>query len=164
MCTKLKKFFAVCIIVCVTVCCICSTAFAASKTYSTYNDAISSTSYIQNLLTLRSKKQATKNYIAFRTESEYVLVIADKFNVNGSSITCDDCDIIAYNSSYGANNSTRYYSTSYDSCTVTKNHVIVSNCIDGSSRPDSSDYNQTVVLALVIIIAILAFWVIRRFK
>lgn len=164
MCTKLKKLFAVCITACVIVCCICSTAFAASKTYSTYNDVTSSTSYIQNLLTLRTKKQATKKYIAFRTETEYVLVISDSFTVSGSTITCEDCDVIAYNSSYGTNNTTRYYSTSYDSCSVSKSHVIVSNCIDGSSRPDSSDYNQTVVVALVIIIAILAFWVIRRFK
>lgn len=164
MCIKLKKLFAVFIVVCVIVFCICSTAFAASKTYTTYSDVTASTTTIQNLLTLRTDKQATKRYVAFRTESEYVLLIADDFSVNDSTVSCEDCDVIVYNSSYGSNNATRYYSTSYSSCSLSVSHVVVSNFLEGASRPDSSDYNNTVIVVLICILAFLAFWVIRRFK
>lgn len=164
MCIKLKKLFAAFTVVCVIVFCICSTAFAASKTYTTYSDVTASTTTIQNLLTLRTDKQTTKRYVAFRTESEYVLLISDDFSVNGSTVSCEDCDVIVYNSSYGSNNATRYYSTSYSSCSLSVSHVVVSNFLEGASRPDSSDYNNTVIVVLICILAVLAFWVIRRFK
>ena len=161
----IKRFFFGFTISCVIVSCVMFSSSAASADFSTYGDVTSTTSNIVNLLSLRTDEQLRKDYIALRnSQNEYVLVLADEFTVTGSNISCGECDVIGYNQDYGTNNNTRYYSVSYDDCSITKNHVVVSNFLEGSSRPDNTNFHDFIICAVVIIIALLIFKVIRGFK
>lgn len=166
MCSKrLKKLFCVLFSVVIIGVCVCVSALGANSNYVTYSDTLQNATTVQNLLTLRNDKQMRKHYIAFRsTTDEYVLLMSDKFDVNGKTVSCDECDIIVYNQSYGSSNMTRYYSSSLDECTLSVNHVVVSDFLDGSSRANNSNYNRTIIVFFVVVIALLAFWLIRRFK
>lgn len=161
----LKRFFFVVTIGCVIVCVSIFSVSAASVDFSTYGDLVSTNSTIQNLLSLRSDNQLRQDYIGVRSESnEYVLVLSDDFIVNNSNVSCGSCEVIYYNTSYGQDNSTRYYSVSYDDCTITLDHVVVSNFLDGSSRPDNTNFNDFIICGVVVIIVLLIFKVIRGFK
>lgn len=162
---KLKKLFCVLLSVVVIALAFSITGFCASTNYVTYSDILQNNSTVQNLLTLRSDEQMRKNYICFRaSRDEYVLLISKDFNVNGKTVSCGDCDVICYNTSYGDSNSTRYYSTSFDNCSLSVNHVVVSDFLDGASRVNNSNYNRAIIVFFVVIVALLAFWLIRRFK
>lgn len=141
------------------------TGFCVSNNMSTYSDVLYSNSTISNLLSLRQEKQLYKKYIGFRNSNyEYVLILSDKFTVNGKTVTATDCDVIVYDSELGTSNATRYYSTSYPSITLTINHVVTSNFLENSSKNETSNYQRYVVIFLVCIFAVVVFWVLRRFK
>lgn len=160
-----KRFFLGFTISCVIVSCVMFSSSAASADFSTYGDVTSTTSNIVNLLSLRTDEQLRKDYIALRnSQNEYVLVLADEFTLSGNKISCDECDVIAYSQEYGTNNNTRYYLVTYDSCQIVKNHVVVSNFLEGSSRPDNTNFHDFIICAVVIIIVLLIFKVIRGFK
>ena len=160
-----KRFFLGFIISCVIVSCVMCSVSAVSADFSTYGDVTSTTSTVTNLLSLRTDEQLRKDYIALRTsQTQYVLVIADEFAVSDNTVSCSECEVIAYDSSYGSTNDTRYYSVSYDDCSVDINHITVSNFLEGSSRPDNTNFNDFIVCAIFIIIALLIFKVIRGFK
>lgn len=162
---KLKKLFCVLFSVFVIALAFSIIGYCASSNYVTYSDVLQNNSTVQNLLTLRSDEQMRKNYICFRASSdEYLLLISKKFDVNGKTVSCGDCDVICYNTSYGSHDSSRYYSRSFDNCSLTIKHVVVSDFLDGASRVNNSNYNRAIIVFFVVVIALLAFWLIRRFK
>lgn len=157
----MKKFL--CIFFSVLIAVICSISCFAVD-YSTYSDVTASTTQVTNLLSLRSNSDVLKDYVCIRTEDEYCLFIADKFDVVGDTISANDVTVIAYRSSGVSGNSTRYYSLVLPEVDITKNHVVVSNFIDNSSKVNNTDWNKRIVIILCCILAVLVFWVIRRFK
>ena len=162
---KLKKFFCVLFSAVVIVSAFSIIGYCASTNYVTYLDVLQNNSTVQNLLTLRTDEQMRNNYICFRaSRDEYVLLISKDFDVNGKTVSCGNCDVVCYNTSYGDSNSTRYYSASFDNCSLTVNHVVVSDFLDGASRVNNSNYNRSIIVFFVVIAALLAFWLIRRFK
>ena len=163
--SKFEKFFCVLLSVFVIFLAFSITGFCASSNYVTYSDVLQNNSTVQNLLTLRTDEQMRKNYICFRSSSdEYVLLISKNFDVNGKTVSCGDCDVICYNTSYGSHDSSRYYSRSFDNSSLTIDHVVVSDFLDGSSRVNNSSYNRAIIVFFVVVIALLSFWLIRRFK
>lgn len=140
-------------------------ASAVSSNMSTYADTLYSNSTVSNLLSLRQDEQLNTKYVGFRSSStEYVLVISKDFTVNGKKITAKDCDVIVYDSSMGSSNDTRYYSVSYSSLTITANHVVTSNFLEGSSKNETSSYQRYMIVGLFCVLTFVAFWVLRRFK
>lgn len=137
--------------------------FAAS--YSTYSDTLQNNSTVNNLLSLRSDRQKDLHYIAFRSSpDEYLLVMSDKFTKSGKSVSANAVDIIYYNSDYGSSNSTRYFSTSQNNFSVTVNHVVVSDFLDFSSKNETSNWQQYILIVCCLILAFVIFNVLRRFK
>ena len=130
--------------------------------YSTYSDVLSTSTQVNNLLSLRSNSDVLRDYVCIRTEDEYILFIADKFDVVGDNISANNVRVISYRSSSG--NSTRYYSADIPEVDITKNHVVVSNFLTDSSKVNNTDWNKRIVIILCCILAVLVFWVIRRFK
>ncbi|MCM1363592.1 MAG: hypothetical protein NC122_00620 [Faecalibacterium sp.] len=132
---------------------------------STYSDTLYSNTTIANLLSLRQEEQLNTKYIGFRSSNtEYVLVISKDFTVNGSKVTAKDCDVIVYDSNMGTSNATRYFSVSYPTLTITVNHVVTSNFLEGSSKNETSSYQRYVLIGLFCVLAVVIFWVLRRFK
>lgn len=137
----------------------------SAVSYSTYSDTTINSSSVENLLSLREADQLRKDYIISRvSSSRYVLVLSDEWKVTNNSVTCSDCDIIYYDSSYGSDNSTRYVSTTAKDCTFTINHIVVSNFLKGASKPDNTNFFDFLKVGIVIIIALLIFKIIRGFK
>lgn len=157
----MKKFF--CLFFSVLIAVICSISCFAVD-YSTYADVTASTTQVTNLLSLRSNSDVLKDYVCIRAEDEYCLFIADKFDLVGDTISANDVTVIAYRSSGTSGNSTRYYSVILPEVDITKNHVVVSNFLDDSSKVNNTDWNKRIVIILCCILAVLVFWVIRRFK
>lgn len=137
--------------------------FGAS--YSTVQDVLQNNSTVNNLLSLRSDRQKDLHYIAFRsTNDDYMLVMSDKFTKSGKSVSANSVDIIYYNSDYGSSNSTRYFSTSENNFSVTVNHVVVSDFLDFSSKNETSNWQQYILIVCCLILAFVIFNVLRRFK
>lgn len=137
--------------------------FASS--YSTYQDVLQNNSTVNNLLSLRSNKQKDLHYIAFRSSSnEYLLVMSDSFNQSGKTVTSDSVDIIFYDSDLGSSNSTRYFSTHQNDFSLTVKHVVVSDFLDFSSKNDTSNWQQYLLIVCCLILAFVIFNVLRRFK
>lgn len=140
-------------------------SFAVSDNMTTYSDTLYSNSTVSNLLSLRQEEQLNKKYIGFRSsDSEYVLILSDNFTVNGNKVTAENCDLIVYSSNMGSSNATRYYSISSDTVSVTINHVVTSNFLEGSSKNESSSYQRYMIIGLFCLLGVVLFWVLRRFK
>lgn len=137
-------------------------AFAVD--YSTYSDVTAAATQVSNLLSLRSDSDVLKDYVCIRTQDDYILFISDDFEVIGDYITSPEATLIVYRNSGVTGNSTRYYSQVQKNIKITKHHIVVSNFIDGSSKIDNTDWNKRLTILLVCILAILLFWVVRRFK
>ena len=137
--------------------------FGAS--YSTYQDVLQNNSTVNNLLSLRSDRQKGLHYIAYRSSpDEYMLVMADKFTESGKTVSANSVDIIYYNSDYGSSNSTRYFSTADNNFSVTVNHVVVSDFLDFSSKNETSNWQNYLLILVGLILAFVIFNVLRRFK
>lgn len=132
--------------------------------FSTYSDLTATASQVQNLLSLRDEKDILKDYIVIRTDNDYILFIADKFTVNNNIITANNVTEIVYRNTGVTGQATRYYSTTANNIKITKSHVVVSNFLKGSSKVDNTDYFMIIKIVLICILAVLIFWVIRRFK
>lgn len=157
-----KLLFIIISVVSVLFCCMLP-CFASS--YSTYQDVLQNNSTVNNLLSLRSDKQKDLNYIAFRsTNNTYMLVMSDKFQQSGKTVSASSVDIIYYDSDYGSNNSTRYFSTTQNGFSVTVNHVVVSDFLDFSSKNETSNWQQYILILCCLILAFVIFNVLRRFK
>lgn len=160
---KCFKFLLIIISVFAILSCIMLPCFASS--YSTYQDVLQNNTTINNLLSLRSDRQKDLHYIAFRVSpDEYMLVMSDKFTESGKTVSADSVDIISYNSEYGSSNSTRYFSTSHNGFSVTVNHVVVSDFLDFSSKNETSNWQQYILIVCCLILAFVIFNVLRRFK
>lgn len=131
--------------------------------FQTKSDLTSSSSQVSALLSLRSNDEVLKDYVCIRTEDEVILFVSDNFNVVDSIISATDVVSYVYNSSYSSNTS-RYYSVHYDEITISKSHLVVSNFIDFSSKPDNTDFNKRFTIVIICIFAVLIFLVLRRFK
>lgn len=159
---RFKLLFIVISVFSVLFCCILP-CFAVS--YHTYSDVLQNNSTVNNLLSLRSARQKDLHYIAFRSSSdEYMLVLSDKFTESGKTISSDSVYIISYNPEYGSSNSTRYFSTTQNNFSVTVNHVVVSDFLDFSSKNDTSNWQQYILIVCCLILAFVIFNVLRRFK
>ena len=159
---RLKFLFIIFSAVLVLFCCMLP-CFAAS--YSTYSDTLQNNSTVNNLLSLRSDKQKDLHYIAFRSSpDEYMLIMSDKFSESGKTVSSNSVDIIYYNSEYGSSNSTRYFSTTQNNFSVTVNHVVVSDFLDFSSKNETSNWQQYILIVCCLILAFVIFNVLRRFK
>ena len=160
---KFFKFFFVFVSVISVLFCSMLPCFASS--YSTYQDVLQNNSTVNNLLSLRSDNQKDLHYIAFRSSSnEYLLVMSDSFNESGNTVTSDSVDIIFYDSDSGYNNSTRYFSTQQNNFSLTVNHVVVSDFMDFSSKNDTSNWQQYILIVCCLILAFVVFNLLRRFK
>lgn len=159
---RFKFLFVIISVLSVLVCCILP-CFATS--YNTYSDSLQNNSTVNNLLSLRSAHQKDLHYVAFRSSpDEYMLVMSDKFNESGKIVSAEAVDIIYYNSDYGSSNSTRYFSTSQRDFSVTINHVVVSDFLDFSSKNETSNWQQYLLILVALILAFVIFNVLRRFK
>lgn len=132
--------------------------------YSTYSDLTATSSQVTNLLSLRSNSEVLKDYIVIRTEDEYCLFISDNFDVVGDNISSTDVTLIGYRSSNYPSGSTRYYRMQVPEVDIIKNHVVVSNFLEDSSKVNNSEWHKHIIIILCCIFAILIFWIIRRFK
>lgn len=159
---RFKFLFIIFSVVFVLFCCMLP-CFASS--YSTYSDTLQNNSTVNNLLSLRSDRQKDLHYIAFRSSpDEYMLIMSDKFSESGNTVSSNSVDIIYYNSEYGSSNSTRYFSTTQNNFSVTVNHVVVSDFLDFSSKNDTSNWQQYILIICCLILAFVIFNVLRRFK
>lgn len=159
---RFKFFFVILSVISVLFSCMLS-CFASS--YSTYQDVLQNNSTVNNLLSLRSNKQKDLHYIAFRSSSnEYLLVMSDSFNKSGKTVIADSVDIIFYDSDLGSSNSTRYFSTHQNDFSLTVKHVVVSDFLDFSSKNDTSNWQQYILIVCCLILAFVIFNVLRRFK
>ena len=157
-----KSFLTAILVFSVLLCCFVP-CFAAS--YSTYSDVLQNNSTVNNLLSLRSDKQRNLHYIAFRQSSEqYMLVMAEHFDVNNNVVSASDVDIIYYNSEYGSSNSTRYFNISGSNFSLTVNHVVVSDFLDFSSKNETFGWQRYLLILVSLILAFVIFNVLRRFK
>lgn len=137
--------------------------FATS--YNTYSDVLQNNSTINNLLSLRSDKQKNLNYVGFRNSSgQYILVMSDDFQKSGKTVSANAVDIIFYDSDIGSSNSTRYFSTQQNDFSLTINHVVVSDFLDFSSKNETSNWQQYLLILVALILAFVIFNVLRRFK
>lgn len=157
----MKKFLIVFFSVLIAVICSIS-CFAVN--YSTYSDLTANSTQVNNLLSLRSNSDVLRDYVCIRTEEEYILFISDNFDVVGDNISATNVTVIAYRNSGSSGNSSRYYSLDIPEVDIIKNHVVVSNFLDNSSKVNNTDWNKRIVIILCCILAVLVFWVIRRFK
>ena len=138
-------------------------SFAAS--YFTHSDTLQNNSTVVNLLSLRSDKQKSLKYVAFRqSQYQYMLVMSDSFDVSGKTVSADRVDIIYYNSDYGSSNDTRYFSTAQTDFSLTVNHVVVSDFLDFSSKNETSHWQNYLLILVGLILAFVIFNVLRRFK
>ena len=159
---RYKFFFVIVSVISVLFCCMLP-CFAFS--YETYQDVLQNNSIVNNLLSLRSEQQKDLHYIAFRSSSNaYLLVMSDSFNESGKTVSSDSVDIIFYDSDSGSSNSTRYFSTSQSNFSLTVNHVVVSDFLDFSSKNDTSNWQQYLLIVCCLILAFVIFNVLRRFK
>lgn len=157
----MKKIISV--FLCIVFICLFSVSVFAVD-YSTYSDLTATGSQVSNLLSLRDEKDVLKDYIIIRTQDDYILFIADKFTVNNNTITANNVTQIVYRNTGISGQTTRYYSTQGNNIKITKNHVVVSNFLKGASKVDNTDYFMIIKIVLICILAVLVFWVIRRFK
>ena len=159
---RFRFLFVIISVFSVLLCCLLP-CFASS--YHTYSDVLQNNSTVNNLLSLRSSHQKDLHYIAFRSSSdEYMLVMSDKFADSGKVVSSDVVEIIYYNPEYGSSNSTRYFSTSQRDFSVTVNHVVVSDFLDFSSKNETSNWQQYLLILVALILAFVIFNVLRRFK
>ena len=159
---RLKVIFAVLFIVCVLACSVLP-CFATS--YSTYSDVLQNNSTVNNLLSLRSDRQRNLHYIGFRnTSGQYMLVMSDEFQQTGKTVSANAVDIIFYDSDIGSSNSTRYFSTQQTDFSLSVNHVVVSDFLDFSSKNDSLNWQQYILIVCCLILAFVIFNLLRRFK
>lgn len=93
-----------------------------------------------------------------------MLVMSDSFSVNNDVVSTGNCYIIYYNSDYGSNNSTRYFSTIQSDFSLNVNHVVVSNFLDFSSKNETTNWQKYILIVVCLILAFVIFNVIRRFK
>lgn len=136
-----------------------------ASSYSTYQDVLQNNSTVNNLLSLRSNKQKDLHYIGFRNSSgQYMLVMSDNFQHSGKTVSATSVDIIFYDSDSGTSNSTRYFSTQQNDFSLTVNHVVVSDFLDFSSKNDTSNWQQYLLIVCCLILAFVIFNVLRRFK
>lgn len=143
---------------------VCTFSCFASS-YSTYQDTLQNNSTVVNLLSLRSDKQKSLKYIAFReSQYQYMLVMSDSFEVSGKNISADRVDIIYYNSDYGSSNDTRYFSTAQSNFSLKVNHIVVSDFLDFSSKNETSHWQHYLLILVAVILAFVIFNVLRRFK
>lgn len=131
--------------------------------FQTYSDLTVSSSQVNALLSLRSNDEVLKDYVCIRTEDEYILFVSDNFNVVDNIISGTNVVSYVYTSNKPSSTS-RYYSVNYDEITISKSHLVVSNFIDFSSKPDNSDFNKRFTIVIICILAVLVFLVLRRFK
>lgn len=161
----MKRFKVILCFVCVFSIIFCCMLPCFCASYSTYQDVFQNNSTVSNLLSLRSDRQKELQYIAFRsTPDEYILVMSDKFTKSGKSVSANAVDIIYYNSEYGSSNATRYFSTSENNFSVTINHVVVSDFLDFSSKNETSNWQQYILIVCCLILAFVIFNLLRRFK
>lgn len=159
---RFKYFFIIISVVSVLFCCMIP-CFASS--YSTYSDVLQNNSTVSNLLSLRSDKQKNLHFIGFRNSSnQYMLVMSDSFQTSGKTVSANAVDIIFYDSDLGSNNSTRYFSTQQNDFSLTIKHVVVSDFLDFSSKDDTSNWQQYLLILVALILAFVIFNVLRRFK
>lgn len=159
---RFKVLFLVFSVVLILSCCMLS-CFASS--YSTYQDVLQNNTTVNNLLSLRSDKQKDLHYIAFRSSSnDYLLVMSESFNESGKIVSADSVDIIFYDSDYGSSNSTRYFSTTQNNFSLSVNHVVVSDFLDFSSKNETTNWQQYLLIVCCLILAFVIFNVLRRFK
>lgn len=138
-------------------------SFAVS--YSTYTDTLQNNSTVANLLSLRSDKQKSLKFVAFReSQYQYMLVMSDSFDVSGKTVSADRVDIIYYNSDYGSSYDTRYFSTAQTNFSLSVNHVVVSDFLDFSSKNETSHWQNYLLILVGLILAFVIFNVLRRFK
>lgn len=162
MCKFLKNIILTISIVSVLLACMLP-CFASS--YSTYSDTLQNNSTIVNLLSLRSEKQKSLKYVAFRqSQYQYMLVMSDSFDVSDKTVSADRVEIIYYNSDYGSSNDTRYFSTAQSDFSVTVNHVVVSDFLDFSSKNEMSHWQNYLLILVALILVFVIFNVVRRFK
>ena len=136
-----------------------------ASNYTTYSDVLQNNSTVNNLLSLRSDSQSHLDYVVFRqSPDQYMLVMSDSFVVNNKVVSAENCYVIYYNSEYGSNNSTRYFSTSESSFSLKVNHVVVSNFLDFSSKNETTNWQKYILIVVCLILAFVIFNVIRRFK
>lgn len=136
-----------------------------ASSYSTYSDTLQNNSTIVNLLSLRSDKQKSLKYVAFRqSQYQYMLVMSDSFDISGKNVSADRVDIIYYNSDYGSSSDTRYFSTAQTDFSLTVNHVVVSDFLDFSSKNETSHWQNYLLILVGLIFVFVTFNVIRRFK
>lgn len=159
---RFKVLFVVFSVVLILSCCMFS-CFASS--YSTYQDVLQNNSTVNNLLSLRSDKQKSLQYVAFRqSQSQYMLVMSDSFDVSEKNVSSERVEIIYYNSDYGSSNDTRYFSTSQTDFSLKVNHVVVSDFLDFSSKNETSHWQNYLLILVALILAFVIFNVLRRFK
>lgn len=157
----MKKFL--CVFFSVLFAVICSISCYAVN-YSTSSDLTANSTQVNNLLSLRSNSDVLRDYVCIRTEEEYLLFISDNFNVVGDNISSTDVTVIGYRNSGSSGNSSRYYSIVIPEIDIIKNHVVVSNFLEDSSKVNNTEWHKHIIIILCCIFAILIFWVIRRFK
>ena len=157
------KFFL--IIICVVSVLFCCMIPCFASSYSTYSDVLQNNSTISNLLSLRSDKQKNLHFIGFRNSSgQYLLVMSDNFHKSGKTVSANAVDIIFYDSDLGSSNSTRYFSTQQNDFSLTINHVVVSDFLEFSSKNETSNWQQYLLVLVALILAFVLFNVLRRFK
>ena len=132
--------------------------------YTTDSDLTASSTQVSNLLSLRSNSEVLKDYVIIRTENEYCLFISDNFSVVGDNISSTDVTLIGYRSNNYPSGGTRYYRMQVPEIDIIKNHVVVSNFLEDSSKVNNTEWHKHIIIILCCIFAILIFWVIRRFK
>lgn len=157
----MKKFLYFFLCLCF-ICVLSISCFAVD--YNTYSDVTASTTQVTNLLSLRSDSDVLKKYVCIRTQDDYILFISDDFEVVGDNITTPEATLIVYKNSGVTGNATRYYSITQKNIKIVRSHVVVSNFIDNSSKVNNTDWNKRITIILVCILAVLLFWVVRRFK
>lgn len=143
----------------------CSILPCFATSYSTYSDTLQNNSTVVNLLSLRSDKQKSLKYVAFReSQYQYMLVMADSFDVSGKNVSANRVEIIYYNSDYGSSNDTRYFSTVQTDFSLTVKHVVVSDFLNFSSKNETSHWQNYLLILVSLILAFVIFNVLRRFK
>lgn len=161
MCKFIKGFI---LTLCVVSILVCSMLPCFATSYNTFSDVLQNNSTITNLLSLRSSHQRDLHFIGFRNSSgQYMLVMSDDFQQSGKTVSANTVDIIYYDSDTGSN-STRYFSTQQNDFSLTVNHVVVSDFLDFSSKNDTSNWQQYILIVCCLILAFVIFNLLRRFK
>lgn len=130
-------------------------AFALSTT--TYNDVLSNSSTVNNLLSLIPERVTGKyDYIVFQNTSDsYYCFYGNDFSVSGSTVTAQGCNFIHY---YRQGSTYSYvYEFGSQNLTLNVNNVVTSNLnLQKAANSFSFDefQNNTILYFSVIIIAV----------